>query len=133
MPGVFVPEERWAPWSWASTIHSPCAPTVSTVWTTPAHATFLAMQHEPAEAYDTLRTLQREIPGSYSDGGFFDSVAVRSGTVAQRYLSLDQAMIKGSIGNVVGPETVRRAFCAGPVRRRIRPLITRERFGAGLV
>ena len=63
-------------------------------------------------------------------GGFFDAVAVGSGTVARRYLSLDQAMVLGSIGNVIGGGIVQKAFCAGDIRRRIRPLIAMERFGS---
>ncbi len=53
--------------------------------------------------------------------------------MAKCYLSLDQAMVLGSIGNVIGGGIVRRAFCAGDIRRRIRPLIAMERFGAGLI
>ena len=41
----------------------------------------------------------------------------KSGKVAQRYLSLDQAMVLGAIGNVFGGDIVRRAFSAGPIRR----------------
>ena len=39
---------------------------------------------------------------AYGEGGFYDAIAVRSGTVAKRYLSLDQSMVMGSIGNVFG-------------------------------
>jgi hypothetical protein len=94
------------------------------------HALFLAMHHEPQDAYNNLRKLQRN-HDSYGPGGFFDAVAVGSGRVAERYLSLDQAMVMGSIGNVFGGDIVRRAFCAGDIRRSIRPLIAPERFGAG--
>ena len=58
------------------------------------HALFLAMHMEPREAYDNLRKLV-DI-GAYGEGGFYDAVAVKSGTVAKRYLSLDQAMVMGS-------------------------------------
>ncbi len=96
------------------------------------HALFLAMHFEPRQAYDNLRKLDREL-GAYGEGGFYDSVAVRSGTIAKRYLSLDQAMVLGSIGNVYGGDVIRRAFATGDVRKRIKPLIGMERFGAGLV
>ena len=69
--------------------------------------------------------------GAYGEGGFYDAVAVKSGTVAQRYLSLDQAMIMGSIGNVFGGNVIRNAFATGEIQRRIRPLIGMEKFGAG--
>lgn len=96
------------------------------------HASFLAMQHEPRNAYDNLVKIEEEL-GAYGAGGFFDAVAVRSGRISDRYLSLDQAMILGAIGNVFGGDIVRRAFCAGAIRRRVRPLIAMEEFSAGVV
>lgn len=96
------------------------------------HASFLALQHEPRQAVANLAKMERELD-VYGDGGFYDAVAVGSGTVAKRYLSLDQAMVLGAIGNVLGRDVVRRAFCTGAVERTIRPLIAPERFGAGLV
>ena len=96
------------------------------------HALFLAMHHEPYEAYRNLVKLERAFD-VYAAGGFYDAVAVGSGLVAQRYLSLDQAMVMGSIGNVFGNQIVRRAFVRGAVSKRIRPLIGMERFSAGLV
>ncbi len=94
------------------------------------HASFLAMQHEPRQAYANLVKIEREL-GAYGEGGFYDAVAVRSGTVARTYLSLDQAMVLGALGNMVGHEVLRRAFTRGAVARRIRPLIAQERFSAG--
>jgi hypothetical protein len=96
------------------------------------HALFLAMHMEPREAYDNLVKLKQTF-GAYGDGGFYDAVAVKSGTVAKRYLSLDQSMIMGSIGNVFGGNVVRNAFATGEIRRQIKPLIAMEQFGAGLV
>ena len=96
------------------------------------HALFLAMHLEPREAFDNLVKLKQAF-GVYSDGGFYDAVAVKSGTVAQRYLSLDQSMVMGSIGNVFGNNVIRNAFATGEISRRIRPLIAMEKFGAGLV
>ena len=52
------------------------------------------MQHEPRQAFANLAKMERELD-VYGDGGFYDAVAVGSGTVAQRYLSLDQAMVHG--------------------------------------
>ncbi len=96
------------------------------------HASFLAMLHEPRAAYDNLVRIQREL-GAYGDGGFFDAVAVRSGTIARRYLALDQAMVMGAIGNVLAHDVVRRAFSTWAVARALRPVIGIERFGAGRV
>nr|MBA3528606.1 cellobiose phosphorylase [Propionibacteriaceae bacterium] len=96
------------------------------------HALFLAMHHEPRNAFNNLVKVQREL-GAYGQGGFYDAVAVGSGRIAKRYLSLDQAMIMGSIGNIFGRNVIRRYFATGDVRRRIKPLIGMEQFGAGLV
>jgi hypothetical protein len=95
------------------------------------HAAFLAMMYEPAQATANLVRIQQQL-GAYGRGGFFDAVAVRSGTIARRYLSLDQAMIMGAIGNVIGRDIVRRAFSTAEVERAVRPVIGIEEFGAGL-
>lgn len=94
------------------------------------HAAFLAMMHEPQESYANLARIERELE-AYGSGGFFDAVATRSGTVARRYLSLDQAMVMGAIGNVLGRDVIRRAFATREVERRLRPVIGLEEFGAG--
>ena len=91
------------------------------------HALFLAMHHEPRQAYDNLVKLTRE-HDAYGDGGFYDAIAVKSGTVAKRYLSLDQSMVMGSLGNVYGRDAVRRYFAVGAIERRIKPLLAMERF-----
>jgi len=94
------------------------------------HASFLAMLHEPRQAYANLAKLQRDYAG-YGDGGFYDAIASSSGKVAKRYLSLDQAMIMGAVGNVLGRDVIRRAFATRPVERKLRPVLAMERFGAG--
>ena len=90
------------------------------------------MMHEPAEAYANLANIQADFD-SYGRGGFFDAIAVKSGKVARRYLSLDQAMIMGAIGNVLGNDVIRRGFSTAAVERRLRPVIGIEEFGASPV
>ncbi len=58
---------------------------------------------------------------------------MRSGTVARRYLSLDQAMVMGAIGNVIGNDVIRRAFSTPAVEKALRPVIGIEEFGASPV
>jgi hypothetical protein len=96
------------------------------------HASFLAMQHEPGEAFTNLAAIQADFD-SYGRGGFFDAIAVKSGTVARRYLSLDQAMIMGAAGNVLGDNVIRRAFSTPAVRNALQPVIGIEEFGASPV
>lgn len=95
------------------------------------HAAFLAMTVEPDSAYRNLTGIERDL-GAYGRGGFFDAVAVGSGTVARRYLSLDQAMVLGALGNVLGDGLLHRAFASPAVERALRPVLRQERFGAGL-
>jgi Putative glucoamylase/Protein of unknown function (DUF3131) len=96
------------------------------------HAAFLAMQYEPDEAYANLVKIERKLK-AYGEGGFYDAVAVKSGLIAKRYLSLDQAMVLGAIGNVFCDNVIRRHFIKGDVQSKIRPLIGIEEFGAGVV
>jgi len=96
------------------------------------HAAFLAMQYEPQQAYDNLAKIERELK-AYGEGGFYDAVAVKSGVIAKRYLSLDQAMVLGAIGNVFCDNVIRRNFIKGEVQSTIKPLIGIEEFGAGVI
>jgi hypothetical protein len=96
------------------------------------HAAFLAMMHERGQATANLLRIQQQLE-AYGDGGFFDAVAVRSGTIARRYLSLDQAMIMGALGNVLENDVLRRAFSTAQVEARLRPVIALEEFSAGVV
>jgi hypothetical protein len=90
------------------------------------------MMHEPDNAYANLTGIEDDLK-AYGAGGFFDAVAVRSGTIARRYLSLDQAMVMGTIGNVLADNVIRRAFSTPDVERSLRPVIGMEEFGAGVV
>ncbi|MBC9820600.1 glucoamylase family protein [Terrabacter sp. MAHUQ-38] len=96
------------------------------------HASFLAMMHEPDAAFTNLAKIETVL-GAYGQGGFFDAVAVKTGRIARRYLSLDQAMVMGAIGNVLGNDVVRRAFSTPAVEARLRPVIGIEEFGASPV
>ena len=93
------------------------------------HASFLAMMFERGEATSNLIRIQQQL-GAYGAGGFFDAVAI-DGTIARRYLSLDQAMVMGSLGNVLAKDVLRRAFSTPDVEAALRPVIGIEEFGAG--
>ncbi len=96
------------------------------------HASFLAMMIERGPATANLIRIQDKLE-AYGAGGFFDAVAVRSGTIARRYLSLDQAMVMGALGNVLCKDVLRKAFSTADVERALRPVIAMEEFGAGIV
>jgi hypothetical protein len=94
------------------------------------HAVFLALPYARSAALADLAKLKQDFP-VYGDGGFYDAVAVRSGTVATTYLALDQAMILGQLGNVLTGD-LHRAFASyGQNERRLRAVIGPEVFSAG--
>lgn len=91
------------------------------------HAAFLALPYAPGPVRANLARIKSDFD-AYGPGGFYDAVAVRSGTVAQRYLSLDQSMIMGAIGNHLDRDVIKRAFVTPQFERKIRPLLARETF-----
>ncbi|UFU06093.1 glucoamylase family protein [Ruania halotolerans] len=92
------------------------------------HAAFLAMYYAPNDALENLDAMAEDL-GAYGPGGFYDAVT-SDGTVAERYLSLDQGMVMGAIGNVLGHDALHRYFARGEVREVLQPLLEREDFGA---
>jgi hypothetical protein len=91
------------------------------------HAAFLALPYARGPVLDNLARLRANLD-AYGPGGFYDAVAVVSGTVARRYLSLDQAMIMGAIGNELRHDVIKRAFVTREFERALRPLMAREEF-----
>jgi hypothetical protein len=91
------------------------------------HAAFLALPYAPGPALANLAKLRANFD-AYGPGGFYDAIAVRSGTVAKRYLSLDQAMIMGAIGNHLRHDLLQRAFVTPRFERVLRPLMAAETF-----
>jgi hypothetical protein len=91
------------------------------------HAVFLALPYATDEALENLANLRADFD-VYGPGGFFDAVAVRTGTVAERYLSLDQAMIMAAIGNELRHDMVKQYFVDHEFRKALRPLMAMESF-----
>ncbi|WP_330186383.1 glucoamylase family protein [Dactylosporangium sp. AC04546] len=103
------------------------APTYGDGVVTP-HAVFLALPYARQAALDNLARMEAHL-GAYGPGGFYDAVAVRSGTVAKRYLALDQGMIMGALGNELRGDLVKRSFVTPAFERAVRPLLAMEEFG----
>lgn len=93
------------------------------------HASFLALPYDRAGVLDNLRHLEDDL-GAYGPGGFYDAVAVGSGTVAERYLSLDQSMIMAAIGNELTGDTLKRYFVDKEMEKRLRPAMAAQDFGS---
>jgi hypothetical protein len=95
------------------------------------HASFLALQFAPREAFKNIEVLAGRFK-AYGSLGFLDAVDVSSGKVAECELAIDQGMIMASVANMLGDKSIQRAFSDGQVAQVIRPLIAPERFGAGI-
>jgi len=91
------------------------------------HASFLALRYAPGPSLANLAKLRRNFD-AYGAGGFYDTVNVKTGKVAKRYLSLDQGMVMAALGNALGGDVLRHAFAQGPMEQRVAPLMRMEEF-----
>jgi len=93
------------------------------------HAAFLALRFDAAGTVSNLRGIESGLH-AYGPGGFFDAVAVRSGTIAERYLSLDQSMVLAAIGNALAGDALRGYFADKDMEAALRPLMAQQVFSA---
>lgn len=93
------------------------------------HASFLALPYDLDGVMSNLRGIEDDL-GAYGPGGFYDSVAVRSGTIAEQYLSLDQSMILAAIGNELTGDTLKDYFVDADMKERLRPAMRQQDFGS---
>jgi hypothetical protein len=91
------------------------------------HASFLALRYAPQEAMENLANLEDDF-AIYSDWGFRDAVNVGTGTVDEWFLSLDQGMVMGAIGNALADDLLRDAFVTPELQARVKPVIAMEEF-----
>ncbi|MBM7693790.1 hypothetical protein JOC77_003234 [Peribacillus deserti] len=94
--------------------------------TVTAHATFLALEYAPNEAYKNIKSL-KDLE-TYGKHGFYDSVNVVTGDVAKAYLALDQGMIMASIANYVEEGVIRDYFHGSDIGRNPEGLLKKEVF-----
>ncbi|HST86166.1 MAG TPA: glucoamylase family protein [Kineosporiaceae bacterium] len=79
------------------------------------HASFLALDVAPQQAFANIAALRSHYPGVYGVGGFFDAVNPVTGAVGHRYLVLDQSMIMAALANALDDRAMQRHFAADPV------------------
>ncbi len=91
------------------------------------HASFLALRYAKGAALKNLAELAEDFD-VYGPGGFYDAVAVRSGQVSERYLSLDQGMVMAALGNALAGDDMRRYASAGAMKDAMEPLMRQEVF-----
>ena len=89
------------------------------------HATFLALEYEPAAAIANLRKML-ELYDIYGEYGFYDAVDPDTGLVALKYLCLDQAMSFIALDNYLNNGAIRKRFAADPDMKKGEFLLTEE-------
>jgi hypothetical protein len=94
------------------------------------HASALALAVTPEAALGNLRTLAA-LYDIYGEYGFYDAVDPSSGTVAYKYLTLDQAMLFLAVANHLSGGSIPKRFASDPIIRKVMPLIGAEDFFDG--
>ena len=84
------------------------------------HASFLALRYAPEQALANLDKLRSHFD-AYGPGGFYDAVAVGTGQVSQKYLSLDQGMVIAALGNALTDDSLRDYVSRGALREKAAP------------
>jgi hypothetical protein len=79
------------------------------------HASFLALDVAPQQAYANIAKLRTLYPGLYGPVGFFDAVNPVTGAIGQRDLVLDQSIIMASLDNALNNRALQRDFARDPV------------------
>ena len=92
------------------------------------HASFLALRYAPEAALSEPRAACGQDFDAYGPGGFYDAVAVGSGKVSKRYLSLDQGMVMAALGNALAGDDMRDYVTPGGLTEKVRPLMAQEVF-----
>lgn len=95
------------------------------------HASFLALDVAPQQAYANIMTLRSRYPGLYGADGFFDAVNPVTGSVGHRYLVLDQSMIMAALDNALNNRAIQRDFAADPVSWAARTYLGLEHMSLG--
>ncbi|HEY3957565.1 MAG TPA: glucoamylase family protein [Streptosporangiaceae bacterium] len=79
------------------------------------HASFLALNVLPQQAWANIQTLLRDFPQIYGPYGFYDALDPSTGAVGNRYLDLDQSMIMAALDDVLNNHILQRRWAADPV------------------
>jgi hypothetical protein len=80
------------------------------------HASVIALDVLPRQAYANIQALGTDYPGLYDpNGGFFDAVNPVTGSVGHRRLVLDQSMIMAALDDALDDGGLRDHFAHDPV------------------
>ncbi|HEY1712181.1 MAG TPA: glucoamylase family protein [Solirubrobacteraceae bacterium] len=106
---------------------APGAPCTTEDAVTP-HASAIALPLIPQQAYANLQKLRSDYPGLFTaDGGFYDSVNPKTGSIGHRRLVLDQSMIMAGLDDALNDNALQRDFARDPVSWAARADLTAER------
>ena len=90
------------------------------------HASFIALDVAPQQAYANIQALRNLYPGIYGSGGFFDALNPVTGSVGHRYLVLDQSMIMAGLDNAIRDRAMQQHFMRDPVSWAARTYLSME-------
>ena len=91
------------------------------------HATFLALEFAPKECADNIRKMLKDYR-AYGEYGFYDAINAVTGSVALKYLCLDQAMSFLALDNYLNDGAIRKRFSADPISKNAQELLKVEDF-----
>jgi hypothetical protein len=91
------------------------------------HASFLALEVAPQEAYANIQALRTRYPGVYGANGFFDAVKPSTGSVGHRILVLDHSMIMAALDNALENGAMQQHFAQDPVSWAAKTYLSMER------
>jgi hypothetical protein len=92
------------------------------------HASFLALDVAPQQAYTNIQALRQHYPGVYGADGFFDAVNPATGSVGHRILVLDHSMIMAALDNALRNRQMQQHFAQDPVAWAARMYLSMETF-----
>jgi Putative glucoamylase/Protein of unknown function (DUF3131) len=96
------------------------------------HASFLALDVAPQQAYANIQRLRTLYADVYTaDGGFYDAVNPTTGSVGHRRLVLDQSMIMAALDNALNGRQMQHWFAADPTANAARQVLGVETMSLG--
>jgi hypothetical protein len=106
--------------------------TCATETTVSPHASAIALPILPQKAYANLQALRKLYPGIYTpDGGFYDAINPRTGSIGHRRLVLDQSMIMAGIDDALHHDALQRRFARDPLSWAAHLYLSIERMSIG--
>jgi hypothetical protein len=107
-------------------------PGCATETTVSPHASAIALPVLGPAAVENLQALRADYPGIYtSDGGFYDAVNPRTGSIGHRRLVLDQSMIMAALDDALDRGALQRYFANDPESWAARLYLSAERMSIG--